>query len=330
MARDTHSDNGTEHPGVQERAPLGPPADAEYLRSVLAEIDEEARARRSEIPLHVEREMDALFMEHAPLSGRHEELGAALAEVDRFAFIDPVVPVASRLPAGTAVKKGLRSMSLWYMGFVTHQVSRLGVAVAHALHAIDEQLDDVRTRVPPRPTIQVVGEGSAGVWWEGHALDALRGKTGRVLHAACGDGWLVEALRALEVDAYGIDPRPGAVDAAALCGADLRRDDPFEHLRGVRRHALGGVLLSGVVDGLDATHRDELVRLVCDGIAPHGVLVIHSTSPAGWASSDAPPEADLAAGRPLRATTWCHVLETWSTEVVTGGSGLDYLVIAHR
>ena len=43
-------------------------------------------------------------------------------------------------------------------------------------------------------------------WWSAGAVAALTGVAGRVLHADCGNGSLVEALIAAGVDAYGVDP----------------------------------------------------------------------------------------------------------------------------
>ena len=94
--------------------------------------------------------------------------------------------------------------------------------------------------------------------------------------------------------------------------------------------ALDGVVLSGVVDAMATPERDALVALVADRLAPDGVLVVHSLSPSGWAAEDAPPEADLVAGHPLRPGTWAHVLRGWTVEVIGGPTAADYLVVATR
>lgn len=310
-------------------APASWPGDP-YLRQVLAEIDEEVRRRRKEIPVQLERRLDELFLEHAPVAGRGGDLGEALRMVDQAAFIDPVVPVASQRPAGAVVKKGLRSLQLWYVGYVTHQVSKFGAAVSRALHAVDAQLDDLRERVPPPLPAHVVDSGSPEAWWVPHAVQALAGTRGRVLHAACGDGWLVRVLGDAGADAYGVDPRPGAVAEAELAGADLREEGVLEHLRAVERSSLGAVVLSGLVEAMDPPRRDETVRIVTERIGDHGTLLVHSLSPAAWAAEDAPPEADLAPGRPLRPRTWAHLLGTWSVETLDAPDGSSYLVVATR
>ncbi len=307
-----------------------PPVADGYLRQVMEEIDEEVRRRRGEFPVRLERELDELFLEHAPVAARAGDLKDALALVDRAAFIDPVVPVASQRPAGAAIKKSLRSLNLWYMGWVTHQVSKFGASVSRALHAVDAQLDDLQDRVPPASPTRVLELGPADAWWAAPAVDALRGVRGRVLHTACGDGWLVGGLAAADVDAYGVDPRPGTVDGAALDGADLRQEEPLEHLRAVARASLGGAVVSGIVEAMEPARRDQLVQLLADRIGARGLLVVHSVSPAAWSGDNAPVEADLAPGRPLRPRTWAHLLAPWEVEVTEGPDRADYVVVARR
>ncbi len=306
------------------------PVADDYLAQVMAEIDDEVRRRRGEIPVQLERELDEMFLEHAPVAARGGDLKDALALVDQAAFIDPVVPVASQRPAGAVIKKGLRSLNLWYMGWVTHQVSQFGATVSRALHSVDAQLADLQDRVPPASATRVLDSTPADAWWAPRATDALRRAPGRVLHTACGDGWLVSWLVASGVDAYGVDPRPGVADDAELHGADLRQEEPIEHLRAVGRNSLGGAVVSGIVEAMEPARRDQLVRAVVDRLGPRAVLVVHSLSPAAWWADDAPVEADLAPGRPLRPRTWTNLLTTWAVEVFEGPGGMDYVVVAHR
>jgi hypothetical protein len=60
--------------------------------------------------------------------------------------------------------------------------------------------------------------------------------------------------------------------------------------------------------------------------------VVHSVSRQAWEAVDAPPEADLAAGRPLRPEAWCTLLEQGGYEATAqpGPGGADYLVTAVR
>ena len=44
------------------------------------------------------------------------------------------------------VKKGLRTLNLWYIGYVTHQVSQFAAAVSRSLHLLDDRLAELRHR----------------------------------------------------------------------------------------------------------------------------------------------------------------------------------------
>ncbi len=307
-----------------------------YLDEVRRQIDEEVRRRRTsgDLPPHIERELDQLFLAHAPLGGRGAALRDMLRLVDASVFIDPVVPVESRRPGGTTVKRGLRSLSLWYLRYVTHQVSEFATAVSRALHVLDAQVTDLRRKVdalavPPSCVIEVAWAHNADAWWVPAVTGVYGAVSARVVHAACGDGWLVGALVAQGVDAYGVDPR-SRVSSHELDGLDLRVEDVIEHLDAVASGSLQGIVLSGVVEGSGYVERRRLLEGAVRCLAPGGVLVVHSLTPASWEADDAPVEADMAAARPYRPRTWLRVLGDLSLDatVAEGADGRDYLVTA--
>ena len=120
-----------------------------YVEQVMAEIAEEVRVRRAsgDLPPKLERELDELFLAHSPVAGRGGDLGDALRMVDAATFIDPVVPVESERAAGAVVKKGMRSLLLWYVGWLTHQMSQSASAVSRALHIVDDRLQELERQV---------------------------------------------------------------------------------------------------------------------------------------------------------------------------------------
>ncbi len=309
--------------------------DRAYLARVMAEIEEEVARRRSagDLPAVAEHELDELFLRYSTVAGRGGNLRAVLRAVDASAFIDPVVPIASAKAGGAAIKKSLRSLNFWYTSWITQQVSQFGSAVARALHLADERLSAAEQRldaqrVLPALVVEHPEVHGPSAWWVSDVLDHLSDVKGRVVHAACGDGWLVQALLEHGVDAYGVDPRPGKVDRAELEGVDLREEPFLEHLRAVSQNGLGAIVLSGVVDGMTNGEREQLLELVTDRLASGGRFVVHSLSPAGWASDEAPAEVDFASGHPYRAAVWERFLPFagFETSVRSGPAGIDYLV----
>jgi len=306
-----------------------------YLDEVRRDIDDEVKRRRvsGDLPPNIERELDQLFLAHSPLGGRGAALRDMLRLVDASVFIDPVVPVASRRPGGTAVKRGLRSLNLWYLRYVTHQVSEFATAVSRALHVLDAQVTDLRRKVdalavPAAVVVDVGWAHDTEAWWVEVVSDTLAGGGGgRVLHAACGGGWLVGHLVARGVDAYGVDPRH-QVPGPGLDTLDLRVEDVGEHVGAVASGSLGAVVLSGVVEGSGPVERARLLQGALRCLAPGGALLVHSLTPASWEGDDAPVEADMTTSRPYRARTWTRVLGDLGLDatVVEGADGRDYLV----
>ena len=133
------------------------------------------------------------------MAGRGGDLGDALRMVDAATFIDPVVPVESERAAGAYVKKGVRSLLLWYVGWLTHRMSQSASAVSRALHIVDDRLQELERRVdtqrvPSAGVVEFSGSSGPGAWWADPAAAAVAKVPGRVLHAACGDGWLVRRM----------------------------------------------------------------------------------------------------------------------------------------
>jgi hypothetical protein len=310
-----------------------------YVAQVMAEIAEEVRLRRAsgDLPPKLERELDELFLAHSPVAGRGGDLTDALRMVDAATFVDPVVPVDSNRAAGAFVKKGMRSLLLWYVGWITHQVSQFASAVSRTLHIVDGRLKELERqvevqRVPSPGVVDIPQVHGADAWWVAPAVGAVAPAPGRILHSACGDGWLVRLIDQAGGDAYGVDPRVAVVERGLLSGTDLREEALTTHLRAVAHAGLAGIVLSSTVEGLAAGERDHLLDLVATRLAPGGTLVIHSLTRQRWEAPDAPVEADLAPGRPLRPDTWCHVLEQrgYRASTQNGPEGDDFLVTAVR
>ncbi len=339
--------------GPGPEAPHGevhaPGAAITFVEEVMAEIDAEVAARRAsgDLPPRVERELDELFLEFAPVAaGRRGEMSEALRRVDAAAFIDPVVPVGSTKSGGAAIKRTVRSLTLWYVNFVTMQVNQFSSAVSRALHVLEDRLQALEEEARrSRPTSGLVVEAAQvhqpAAPWVAEVAGALKDAPGRTLHLACGDGWLVRALVARGVDAYGVDPRPEPVERGEGQGLDLRCEEPVAHLAAVAPQGLGAAIVSGVVEPQGVEDLRRLLDLLAGALAPGGVLALHSMSATWWASDQAPAEAELVAGHPLRPVTWHHLLDQSGFDVAAGIQGgarrraraegpSDFLVLGRR
>ncbi len=319
-----------------EPAPTGDADDlegsdrAQYMAEVMAEIDAEVRRRRAsgDLPAGLERELDELFLEFAPvgLQGR-ARLRETLTLVDGSAYVDIAVPVESEKAVGSTVKRLIRKTMDWYIGFIVHQIVKFAWAVSRMFHVVVDHIEDLETavesqRTPELPDTAVPASDPGSSWWSDRAVVAMAGVTGRVLHAECGNGTLLDLLIAAGVDAYGVDPTESVIEPAVERGLDVRAESIVDHLEVVAEEALSGLVLSGSVQWLHPNQRDRLVTMATSRLALGGVLVVHSATPESWMAGTSHLVSDLAPGRPLHAETWTHLLAQHGfgpAEIVFGG-----------
>jgi SAM-dependent methyltransferase len=147
-------------------------------------------------------------------------------------------------------------------------------------------------------------------------VDALRDVDGRVLVAECGTGDLLAAVCAAGIDAYGVEPRLAAADAAAARGLEVRGDELVTHLRSVGTDELAAAVLVGAVDRAAAGELLELVDLVVDRLRPDATLLVLSSGPAAPVRGPQAVAADLAPGRAVHPETWSYLLDTHGFETL--------------
>jgi hypothetical protein len=331
-------------PNQSEPVPVeefDPVTRTEYLNQVMADIDAEVRRRRAsgDLPAGLEQEMDELFLEFSPI-GLHGKarLRETLALVDGSAYVDIAVPVESNKAAGSYVKQLIRKTMGWYIGFIVHQIVKFAWATSRMFHVLVDHVEDLEAAVatqstPELPTSAVPTTDTGASWWSKEAVAALTGVRGRVLHAECGNGTLLDALVEAGVDAYGVDPDEVLVESAVDRGLDVRAESIVGHLDVVADEALSGLVLTGSIQWLHPNQRDRLVTLVTTRLAVDGVLVIHSATPESWMARSSHLLSDLAPGRPLHADTWGHLLADHGfrrTRLTFGGedSRLDHVASA--
>jgi methyltransferase family protein len=310
----------------------------DLTRDLMADIEREVRARRraGQFDDDYERELDRIFDAVAPPGASGSGLEAALARAERAAVIDPVGPVASRIPGVALVRRVLRKALAFYVEHVARQVTAFGVMIVRSVRLLGERVDAIEARSPvtdprvARVAVPVTSDLDLAAWHE-LALKRFAPVSGRVLHAECGDGALLVALCDAGIDAYGVDPRGDAAAVADEHDAEVRTVGALEHVRAVPAAALGGVVLSGCVERLAVGDLVELVERSATALAPGAPLLLTSRA-AGDAHAD-PIAADLAPGRPLHPETWVFLLGRAGFEDVeahVADAGGSYAVTATR
>ena len=168
----------------------------------------------------------------------------------------PVVPVESERAAGAVVKKGMRSLLLWYVGWVTHQMSQSASAVSRALHIVDDRLGELERQVEGQrvPAAGVVEFPSTAtrrrlVGRAGHRGAGQGARAGSCTPPAATGGWCGGSSRPAATPTASIRV-PAWSTAATLGTLDLRGEPVAEHLRAVAAAGLGAIVLSGIVDGM--------------------------------------------------------------------------------
>lgn len=296
---------------------------------LLAEIEDDARMLRREgaITPAFERQLDALFDRIAP-AATSDDLDHVITSAEERSFVNADVVAESKIKGGAIAKHGVRRLVYWYFTYVTEQVQSYAVVATRALRLLARRIERIEGVVPALdervvaaidhlpPTVDVAA-------WESEIVTAMRGAAGRVVHGDCGAGAVAQALAGAGVDAYGVEPRLSAADAASAVGVEVRDGDMLDHLRLVPDGVLGGVVLSGCVDRYPLPWQIALVDESTRALGSGGRLVVVSISPDAWGVGDTVVAADLAPGRPLHAATWEHLLKVRGYEGIRALPGSD-------
>src|SRR4051812_4065355 len=126
----------------------------------MADIEREVRARRraGQLDDEYERELDRIFDAVAPPGATGPGLEAALARAERAAVIDPVGPVASRIPGVALLRRALRKLLAFYVEHVVRQVTAFGVMIVRAVRVLGDRVDAIEARSPVTdPRLAAVG-----------------------------------------------------------------------------------------------------------------------------------------------------------------------------
>lgn len=286
------------------------------VKQVVREIEDEVRRRRQsgELPMELERDLDMIFAQYAPVGAVQGDFDQVVARVEKVAFIDVAVPTGSNQPGVSYVKRGLKKGMAWYLNYVAQQVSAFAHASTRALRILGERVDRIEAGRSDGPGAALAADvlaASPPVDLSAFipSIEQILGDLpGRIVHADAGAGVAVDALKAMGRDVYAVEPVDRLGLELSARDVEVRIDHALDHLSVLPEGALGGLLLSGCVDRLPRGSQLELARLAADRVTPEGWVVIVGTHPAQWEPTQ-PLLADLGAGRPLHGETWAFLLE---------------------
>lgn len=301
---------------ASESATSSEPATPLDLDQVRREIEDEVRARRAsgDFPPGLERDLDAIFARFAPAVTGGDDLASALDAAERASFVDVDVPTESRIAAVGPVKRVLRKLVGWYLRYLAQQMSAFATSSVAALRHLARRVEDLESATPGASArvleqARSVAPPPMVSGFEASVVEVLRGRTGRVLVAECGDGTLLRLLVEAGADAYGVDPQASPTHELGRSGLEVRVDEALVHLRAVGEEALAGLVLTGCVDRLGLGAQIELAERASATLADAGRIVVLGTAPEAWTRSVDAVTADLTPGRPLHGETWAHLLD---------------------
>lgn len=292
--------------------------------SVVEEIDNEAERLRASgaMPEGMEEELDELFWSLVPFSGTGGRFGDGITLAEKAAHFDLDVPVGSRLLGGSVVKRLIAKAVRWYMSYLSTQMTKFAALIIMLARILEERVTAIEEEVGIGRTSPVIPElhrheiHERERSWGKLVLEESRNLPGRLLHAECGDGWLVKELTADGVDAYGVDPNPSLLTTGRSEGLQLFPVAPMEHLIHLPDESLGALVLSGFVETLALSQIIRLVELAAAKVVDEGKLFVISLYPETFYRLASPVELDLAVGHPLHPETWQLLLEQGGFEGV--------------
>jgi hypothetical protein len=131
---------------------------------------------------------------------------------------------------------------------------------------------------------------------------------GTVLHADCGDGSLLTALRNSGLEAIGIEPRGMVALHPLEQGHQVTIAEVTDVLPSCPTRSLGGLVLSGVVDRVPVHVLVLLLAHAERALMAGAPVVVIATDPDAARSTWSDTTSDLVDARPLHASTWESLL----------------------
>jgi hypothetical protein len=168
-------------------------------------------------------------------------------------------------------------------------------ALEARLAAQDRPVDGAAWLVPARDLGALAGPVAAHM--------SARTPGGVIVHADCGEGNLLRALRERGAEAHGVEPRGAVALRAIERGSSVTIAEASEDVASRPDDSTGGVVLSGVVDRLPLHALLPLLAQSRRVLRRGAPLVVISEPVTAVAARDAAAQ-DLVDGVPLHQATW--------------------------
>ena len=207
--------------------------DSAYLDKVRREIDEEVRRQESggglpaELRAQVGRALLAVHPDRHPRRPFHRrsQAGGPFGVLRRAGPVRVETPSLRDSPSGCSGTRRRGSSTMWCGSSTTSRPRSCGSCTCSTKGSVRSSARSTCSSCPRCPTRtrsrpEPMPRRSATCSKRSCLIPGA--PTGRVLHAECGDGSLIEALADADLDVYGIDPGSAAADRAAEKGLDVR------------------------------------------------------------------------------------------------------------
>jgi hypothetical protein len=314
--------------GGEEHAYGRPAAGGSDLEGLIGELRREASRRRAapDFPIDAEARLGLELDRQAPRPD--------VPKLDRLA---EALEVAGRVPTGRRDGGLARARAV---PALHARLGELAGLVAAALRFVSWRLSDQEARLTrlegdsragrPRSAVAAGDDGELEGWpgidaWLTDMAGNAPTRGGRVLCCGAGVERLVEHLRSVGEDAYGLVPGADPY----LNAADIRSGELAVHLQTVTPGALHEVIIAGPVSVVGPTAMSELAGLLARATS---VVVVLSEAPWAWGERVGPENADVALRRPFAADTWLAALDRagFSATAAYSAEGRSYKVSARR
>lgn len=275
---------------------------------IAAEVDK--RRGEGKYPPSFEAKLRTVYEGLLPKGSTKDskDLSHLMYMVDRTAFMDIDVPLASNKPGVSKLKTVLRKLMAWYLNYLLQQLTNFHANLLQLLHAYDLRMQRIERRLTEfsseAPALPVVLNDDA----IGTILSHLGEPAGRILVTSCTSSSLLSQLDAHGYDAYGIDTDTSRLDALAAEGTDARFDRPYEHVAGLKKAALNAVVLQGTFELLSTSDKVAMLEMLKSSLVKGGRLVVLGRPTAPDLEGELRVAVDLAPGRLFASETWQYLV----------------------